>query len=331
MRLPALIKPSPRRDWVTPEDVNVSPELLGHALARPSQRAWAMALDLALIGLASSLGNWLLLGSVAAAAWLKIRQRDAQQASRPAPSALWWAPVALALVLGLYGVWQDLSHVGSDTKKSSRPAATAPADEESEDRADEPAAAPPESGPASAASAASAVSAESRRIAALEKRVQQLRRSEEEARRHSGFRPREWLDEALGEVGLRFSLAIVYFTLLPVLWPGQTVGKRLMGLRVAELSGKPINFLRSFSRYGGYLAGMGTGGMGFAQVFWDANRQALQDKAAHTVVLDLRRRDRLPLADALMQTPTPDASTVPSPVPSPAPAPSATPSTETAP
>ncbi|MDL5031197.1 RDD family protein [Pelomonas sp. APW6] len=318
MRLPALIKPSPRRDWVTPEDVNVSPDLLGHALARPSQRAWAMALDLALIGLASSLGNWMLLGSVAAAAWLKIRQRDAEQAARPAPSVLWWVPVALALVLGLYGVWQDLRPASFREKGPSRAAATAPADDESEDRADAPAAALPEAG------AASAASAESRRIADLERRIQQLRRSEEEARKHSGFRPREWLDEALGEAGLRFSLAIVYFTLLPVLWPGQTVGKRLMGLRVAELSGKPINFLRSFSRYGGYLAGMGTGGMGFAQVFWDANRQALQDKAAHTVVLDLRRRDRLPLEDARMQAPAP----VPAPAPTPAPA---TPSTETAP
>ncbi len=325
MRLPALIKPSPRRDWVTPEDVNVSPDLLGHALARPSQRAWAMALDLALIGLASSLGNWMLLGSVAGAAWLKIRHRDAEQGARPTPSPLWWAPVALALVLGLNGVWQDLRHAGGDAQRPARPAATAAADDDEQvDRIEETVAPLAEAGAASAASAASAVSAESRRIAALEKRIQQLRRSEEEARKHSGFRPREWLDEALGEVGLRFSLAIVYFTLLPVLWPGQTVGKRLMGLRVAELSGKPINLLRSFSRYGGYLAGMGTGGMGFAQVFWDANRQALQDKAAHTVVLDLRRRDRLPLEDALMQAPAP----VPAPVPATVPA---MPPTETTP
>ncbi|HLO94833.1 MAG TPA: RDD family protein, partial [Burkholderiaceae bacterium] len=147
-------------------------------------------------------------------------------------------------------------------------------------------------------------------IAALEAQVRRLRRSEEQARAHSGFQPRQWMDEALGEAGLRFSLAIVYFTLLPVLWPGQTVGKRLMGLRVAELSGKPMTLMRSFSRYGGYLASMGTGGMGFVQMVWDANRQALQDKAAHTVVLDLRRRDRLPVdvepAPSKPSTPAPD-------------------------
>jgi hypothetical protein len=68
-----------------------------------------------------------------------------------------------------------------------------------------------------------------------------------------------------------------------------------MGLQVAELSGKPMTLMRSFSRYGGYVASMGTGGVGFLQILWDANRQALQDKAAHTVVLDLRKKERLPL------------------------------------
>jgi len=291
LRLPALIQPSPRRDWVTPEDVNVSPALLGHALARPAQRAWAMALDLALIGLASSLGNWMLLGGVALAAWLQILRRDAR---RP-PSPLWWLAVALLLALGLRGLWVDLREAVEDKPRATRPAAGAPAEdspEEDEARADDTAP------PPSAASAASAASPESRRIAELESQVRRLRQSEEAARAHSGFQPRQWLDEALGAVGLRFSLAIVYFTLLPVLWPGQTVGKRLMGLKVAELSGKPMTLMRSFSRYGGYLASMGTGGMGFAQLAWDANRQALQDKAAHTVVLDLRRTDRLPLSAA---------------------------------
>jgi hypothetical protein len=308
MRLPALIKPSPRRDWVTPEDVNVSPDLLGCPLARPSQRAWAMALDLALIGLASSLGNWLLLGSVAAAAWLRIRTRGAPPGARSAPSRLWWLPVALCFALGVLGVWHDLSSTGSSAPTATReeadaaPEGATAVDDHVEDWA-------------SAVSAVSAVghaasipglSMEQRRIEELESQVRRLRRSEKEALAHSGFKPRAWLDEALGEAGLRFSLAIVYFTLLPVLWPGQTIGKRLMGLKVAELSGKPMTLMRSFSRYGGYLASMGTGGMGFLQLFWDANRQTLQDKAAHTVVVDLRRQDRLPLDAALTPPTTPE-------------------------
>ena len=306
LRLPALIQPTARRDWVTPEDVNVSPALLGHALARPAQRAWAMALDLALIALASSLGNWMLLGSVALAAWLRIRQRDAGRQ----PARLWWLLVALLLVLGLGGVWTDLHAALEDRPSASRPADVTPAEESAAEEAQ-----PADALPAQASSA-SAPSPESRRIAKLEAELRRLRRSEEAARAHSGFQPRQWLDEALGEVGLRFSLAIVYFTLLPVLWPGQTVGKRLLGLQVAELSGKPMTLMRSFSRYGGYLASMGTGGMGFAQLVWDANRQALQDKAAHTVVLDLRRKDRLPLTD-LPDTAAGDPPTDPRTEPSP--------------
>ena len=54
-----------------------------------------------------------------------------------------------------------------------------------------------------------------------------------------------------------------------------------------------------FSRYGGYVAGMATGMFGFAQVLWDDNRQALQDKVAHTVVVDLNgARLAPPIANA---------------------------------
>ena len=49
-----------------------------------------------------------------------------------------------------------------------------------------------------------------------------------------------------------------------------------------------MTVMRCLKRYGGYAAGMATGGLGFAQLLWDPNRQALQDKAAHTAVLDLR-------------------------------------------
>jgi uncharacterized RDD family membrane protein YckC len=75
---------------------------------------------------------------------------------------------------------------------------------------------------------------------------------------------------------------------LPAWWRGQTVGKRLLKLRVVELTGQPITVLRSLRRFGGYAAGMATFGLGFAQMLRDPNRQGLQDRAAHTVVLDER-------------------------------------------
>jgi hypothetical protein len=62
-------------------------------------------------------------------------------------------------------------------------------------------------------------------------------------------------------------------------------------------------------RYGGYAAALATGGVGLLQLLWDPNRQALQDKTAHTVVLDLRRPPR----------PVPPPSVAPDAVPSAAP------------
>ena len=40
-----------------------------------------------------------------------------------------------------------------------------------------------------------------------------------------------------------------------------------------------------FERAGGYAAGFATGLLGFAQVYWDANRQAIHDRIVGTVVV----------------------------------------------
>ena len=68
------------------------------------------------------------------------------------------------------------------------------------------------------------------------------------------------------------------------------VAVMLLGLRVVELTGKPLTLMRSLKRFGGYSAGLSTGLLGFAQLLWDSNRQAIQDRTAHAVVLDLRRK-----------------------------------------
>jgi len=66
---------------------------------------------------------------------------------------------------------------------------------------------------------------------------------------------------------------------------GQTPGKRAMGLRVVRLDGQPITGWHAFERAGGYAAGIATGTLGFLQIYWDANRQAIHDKVAGTVVI----------------------------------------------
>lgn len=92
----------------------------------------------------------------------------------------------------------------------------------------------------------------------------------------------------LDDLGIGFGWTGLYFTAFVALWKGQTPAKRLLGVRVVRLDGRPMTWWSSFERFGGYAAGLVTGLMGFAQVYWDRNRQMIHDKIVETVVV----RDR---------------------------------------
>jgi RDD family protein len=104
----------------------------------------------------------------------------------------------------------------------------------------------------------------------------------------------EWLDD----LGIGIGWTGLYFTALTALMKGQTPGKKLFGIRVLRLDGLPMTLWASFERFGGYAAGLFTGLTGYAQVFWDRNRQAIQDKISETVVIRERRGIPLPTAPA---------------------------------
>ena len=91
------------------------------------------------------------------------------------------------------------------------------------------------------------------------------------------------------DLGLGFGWAAFYFTVFTALWHGQTPGKKALGIRVLQLDGTPLSMWDSFGRYGGYGAGLATGLLGFIQVFWNPNRQAIQDQISATVVIDNRK------------------------------------------
>jgi hypothetical protein len=89
----------------------------------------------------------------------------------------------------------------------------------------------------------------------------------------------------LDELGIGFGWTGLYFTAFLTLWRGQTPGKKLAGVRVVRLNGQPMTLWTSFERFGGYAAGLVTGLLGFAQVYWDRNRQMIHDKIVETVVV----------------------------------------------
>jgi hypothetical protein len=99
----------------------------------------------------------------------------------------------------------------------------------------------------------------------------------------------ERLENLMEELGVGLGWAAFYFSIFTAWWKGQTPGKKLLGMQVIKLDNTPLNLWESFGRYGGYAAGLATGLMGFFQVFWDPNRQAIQDKISETLVIDLRK------------------------------------------
>ena len=298
--------------WVTPEELNVAPGLLGMPLARPTRRLLAMGVDLAAIGIVSSFSNFWLLFAVALGVFERARTR------RKGPSTLRtvlaWLLVALMAYAGVRELVDDAA-----TPRRSGSNATAADDDDDDIETPESretklavaqalqAAANKASNPtltavaaAASAVAASAVAAASAPAAAasdpvlaLQARVHQLQRqlAKEREATERATHAQNW-HERLRQLGLDFGIgygwSLVYFTMLPTWWRGQTLGKRLFGLRVLEITGKPMTPLLNFKRFGGYLAGMATGGLGLVQLLWDPNRQGLQDKAAHTVVVDER-------------------------------------------
>lgn len=102
----------------------------------------------------------------------------------------------------------------------------------------------------------------------------------------------EYVKAFLADMGLGFGWAAVYFSVFVAWFNGQTIGKMLFRIKVIKIDAKELTFWESFERYGGYSAGLATGLMGFLQITWDPNRQAIHDKISETVVLDLRKPDK---------------------------------------
>ena len=271
--------------WVSADTLNVAPDLLGAPLASPMRRLGAITLDLLMVAVLSGLdGFWL---AAALVVFLyQMRAKDRSQSSW-LRNAWIWGVCALCLWLAAERGWQVW------TARQAAPTSLASISTETTNLPASPASAP--QGAASSPNTGDAGKTEqsdAERIAELEEELA-------EARKPQAFRWQSTLLKWWEGTGVSFGWAIVYFSLIPAWLNGQTLGKKLMGLRVVELTGKPLTVRTCFSRYGGYAAGMATGMFGFAQILWDANRQSIQDKVAHTVVLDLRAPYRSTLAPVL--------------------------------
>jgi hypothetical protein len=126
-----------------------------------------------------------------------------------------------------------------------------------------------------------------REIAELRRERNDLAGELEEAR-STGSLIERGVDVVTDDLGIGLGWLGLYFTFFIALWRGRTPGKKLLGTRVVHLSGEPLGWWDAFGRFGGYAAGLATGMLGYFQIVWDPNRQALHDKVAGTVVIRTR-------------------------------------------
>jgi type II secretory pathway pseudopilin PulG len=85
----------------------------------------------------------------------------------------------------------------------------------------------------------------------------------------------------------RLVLGVAYFTAVPVLWRGQTLGKTAAGLAIAREDGEPLSYVTTFVRYLGYLANILTLGIGFLVAAFTENKRGLHDYIAGTRVIQI--------------------------------------------
>ena len=318
------------RSIVTPDAFSVTPDLLGTPLAEPWRRFVALLLDLVLIAFLQLLG-WRILGGIAGLMLLRMATKRPEGATttRAQKFALGCAGTMVFVVaLGVTAVVPAMIRMMSaPDDEAAGSAVEAPADGVPDGTATEatsdiaaavlralgdtlaipgvdlaPSAVPPgsDSGRAVvfAGEADDSIAALIARVDDLEDDLADSREEREELRdqldevqsRSTLF---TWIRDAADEAGLIFGWGTVYLTLFLALWQGRTPGKKAMGLRVVRLNGRPLGLYMSLERAGGYMAGFATGLLGFAQVWWDPNRQAIHDKITETVVIRERMPNRL--------------------------------------
>lgn len=258
------------REIITPYAFKVHKPLLGKPLAKPWERAFAIVVDIALIFLAAEVSGefvWLI-----AAYGFYLSQRKGMSHRI---EWLWRGPakaIAIMIMLGaaLVVVSDIIDYVSSAPNS------------------------------ASAVIEAQVDGAEVDPQEAVENLTSQAK---ELAANNSKQAPPttsilDYATDLIEDLGLGFGWAAAYFSLFTYLWDGQTPGKRLINVSVVNLNGKPLTLMDTFGRYGGYGAGFATGLLGFLQVYWDPNRQAIQDKISNTVVVRGKARDLQLLVDA---------------------------------
>lgn len=81
--------------------------------------------------------------------------------------------------------------------------------------------------------------------------------------------------------------AVVYFIYCWVAMDGQTIGNKLMKIKVLQDNGKSLDIATGIIRYVGYIVGFFGVGIGYLWVIFDKKKQGWHDKIAKTIVVEV--------------------------------------------
>lgn len=243
------------KKYVTHYAFKVDEGLLGKPLASPAKRLWAIVIDMTLIGLLTTLNALVLAGLIGITAFSVF----GKLVRMPKKRILSFCSLAVALICGLIvflGLILEEGHLERYFDGKDGPIKVVINDE---------------------------VKVASETGFKLEVAEGQTEVQSDEPSMI------DWARGVLSDLGLSFGWAALYFSVMVVWLNGQTPGKRLFGIRILCIDGGDIGLWDAFGRYGGYSAGLATGLLGFLQIYWDPNRQAIHDKISETVVVDVRK------------------------------------------
>ncbi len=92
--------------------------------------------------------------------------------------------------------------------------------------------------------------------------------------------------EAALKGGALGAVSILYETLLISQWNGYTVGKKIMGIQVVNVSGGQVDMLHAFIRSISKLLSWFFLLFGYLWMLWDDKSQTWHDKLAETYVVE---------------------------------------------
>src|SRR5258708_23897779 len=81
------------------------------------------------------------------------------------------------------------------------------------------------------------------------------------------------------------SIGIIYETILISQWNGQTVGKKIMGIRVTPTGGGQVELVKALIRSLGKILSTLAFFLGYLWMLWDGQSQTCHDKLADTIVV----------------------------------------------